>query len=80
MVAFQHAVNVISIMLCVSICVKQNNHDPLSVSESACPYLIRKEGIDSLAKVGLIKVTPVHLKIPDCFQNENFVAKHRRLN
>lgn len=49
-VAFQHAVNVISITLCESICVKENNYDPFSVSESACPYLIRKEGRDSLRK------------------------------
>lgn len=50
MVAFQHAVNVISTMLYESICVKENNYDPVSVSESACPYLIRKEGRDSLCK------------------------------
>lgn len=50
MIAFQHAVNVIAIMFCETICVKENNYDPFSVSESACPYLIRKEGRDSLCK------------------------------
>lgn len=79
MVAFQHAVNVISLMLCESISVKETSDDPVSVSESACPYLIRKEET-ACAKVGLIKVTSVHLQIPDCFQNESYVVEHHRLN
>lgn len=60
--------------------MKENNYDPFSVNESACPYLIRKEGRDSLCKGWPDKVTPVHLQIPDCFQNENYGVKHCGLN
>lgn len=37
-------------MLCETIRVKENIHDPFSLRESACPYLIRKEGRDSLCR------------------------------
>jgi len=37
-------------MLCEGIRVKENNYGPFSTTESACPYLIRKEGRDGLCK------------------------------
>lgn len=69
--AFQYAVNVISVMLCERICVKENNYVPFSASESARPYLIWKEGRDSQCNGWADKGYSCPVHVPDWFQNEN---------